>query len=199
MSKEKSKVQRSPKGLVARLPAKRETDDIIQWVRSIIDDHEREAHEVLLEHNVDDPGGMSVRRKAAEDRDSADPPFFALKVLADCAWAKHWLAKLEHTDLETRQASCWLACRLYFVMQHSGNIEIVEREHSTIIGKKVVEGGQKGFIHTYGTAADRQAKTDARRGAVSKYRSQGYARTKAITAAAKELGCSEKTIRRALI
>ena len=190
MSKAKSKVRRSPKGLVERLSAKRKTDDIVQWVRSIIEDHEREAQEVLLEHNVDDPGGMSVRRKAAEDRDSADPPYFALKILADCQWAKHWLAELDRTDPETRQASCWLACRLYFVMQHAANIETVEGEHSTITGKKVVEGGQKGVIRAHGTAADRQTKIDGRRDAVSKYEGQRYSKAKAIKAAAKELGCS---------
>ncbi len=32
MSKAKSKVQRSPKGLVERLPIKRETADIVEWV-----------------------------------------------------------------------------------------------------------------------------------------------------------------------
>ena len=85
-----------------------------------------------------------------------------------------------------------------FVMQHSGNIEIVGGEHSTITGKRVVEGGQKGVIRVHGTAADRQAITDARRAAVSKYEAQEYSLGKAVKAAAKELGSCEKTIRRAL-
>lgn len=198
MSKAKSKVQRSPKGLVKRLLPKRVTADIVYWVRRIIEDHEKEALEVLREHKVKAPEHIASRERVAEDRDSADPPYFALKVLADCKQAKRSLARLERTDLETREESCWLACWLYFVMQDTANIEIVEGEHSTITGKKVIEGGQKGFIRTYGNAADRQAKTDARRGAVSKYEGQGYTRTKAVKAAAKELGCCEKTIRRAL-
>ncbi len=221
MSKAKSKVQRSPKGLVKRSLPKRETDDIVQWVRWIIEGHEKEALEVLLEHKVKDPGGIAFRGKAAENRDSADSPYFALKVLAACERAKLSLAKLERTDIESRQEtaelltgiqsqhdlkvnstalidSCWLACLLYFVMQHTSNIEIVEGEHSTITGKKVIEGGQQASIRTHGTVAERQAKTDARRDAVSKYEGQGYIRTKAIRAAAQELGCCEKTIRRAL-
>ena len=221
MSKAKSKVQRSPEGLVARASAKRVTEDIVQWVRWTIEDHEKEALEVLLEHKVKDPGGKAFREKTAEDRDSADPPYFALKILAACERAKLSLAELERTDLETRQEtaelptdiqsqhdlkvnstaitdSCWLTLWLYFVMQHTGNMEIVEAEHSTITGKKVIEGGQKASIRTHGTAAERQAKTDARRDVVSKYEGQGYIRTKAIKAAAQELGCCEKTIRRAL-
>ena len=199
MSKAKSKVQRSPKGLVERLPIKRETADIVQWVRSIIEDHEKESLSVLLEHRVKAAGSVASRRKAAEGRDFADPPYFALKTLADCEQAKRSLARLERTDLETRQVSCWLACYLYFVMQHTGNIKIVEGEHSTITGTKVIEGGQKAAIRTHGGAAERQAKTNARRDAVSKYEGRGYARTKAIKAAAKELGYCDKTIRRALI
>ena len=198
MSKAKSKVQRSPKGLVERLPIKRETADIVEWVRCIIEDHEKEAQEVLREHKVKAPEHIASREKVAEDRDSADPPYFALKVLAGCKRAKLSLARLERTDLETRKESCWLACWLYFVMQDTANIEIVEGEHSTITGKKVIEGGQKASVRTHGTAAERQAKTDARRDAVSKYESQGYTRTKAIKAAAEELGCCDKTIIRAL-